>query len=257
MFSDERRAQILSYLEQNRSVAVSDLAQLFSSSESTIRRDLQELEQNGQVRRTHGGAIALGVASFEPTWQERNVQNADAKVRIGKIGASLVQDNQTILLDSGTTTLQIARHLQAQNVTVVTNSLAIASELSGRPNVHLVMLGGELRTTTGAFVGPFAEQMLSHLHVDTLFLGANGMDASGVTTPNAVEAATKQAMLKAANQIVVASDQSKIGQVSFVQVCHWKEISMLLTDNLEDTELRDVLNRNQVEVKFAPELIDS
>ncbi len=230
VFADERKAQIVTYLNQHKRVTVAELAQIFSSSESTIRRDLQELEELGLLKRTHGGAIAAEVAGFEPTFQERNVQNSEAKERIGRLAASFVQDGEIILLDAGTTTIQIAKHLSARNVTVVTNSIAIAAEVQNNPGTHLVMLGGELRQTTGAFVGPFAEQMLSQLHVDLLFLGANGLYSGGVTTPNSVEAATKKAMVHCAERTMVVADASKIGQVSFVQVCSWTCIDALITD---------------------------
>ncbi|GMA62447.1 DeoR/GlpR family DNA-binding transcription regulator [Alicyclobacillus fastidiosus] len=242
MFADERKAHIVAYLNQHKRVTVADLAQIFSSSESTIRRDLQELEELGQLKRTHGGAIAAEIAGFEPTYQEKNVQNSGAKERIGQLAAGMVKDGEIVLLDAGTTTIQIAKHISARNVTVVTNSVAIAAELQSNPTVHVVMLGGELRQTTGALVGPFTEQMLSQLHVDVLFLGANGIHPGGVTTPNAVEAATKRAMVTSAKRTIVVADATKVSQVSFVQVCPLNRIDGLITDEqIDDSPLVQAL----------------
>lgn len=251
MFAQERKNLILSHLETQQRVTVTELAGLLSSSESTIRRDLQELEEQGMLQRTHGGAVLTDTASHEPTWQERDVTNADAKVKIGELASKLVREGDTVLLDSGTTTVHIARRLRGRNVTVVTNSVAIASELSTSELVHLVMLGGDLRPTTGALVGPFTEQMLHQLHVDILFLGANGLHSGGVTTPNAVEAATKRAMVRAANSVVVAADLSKIGQINFVDVCSWQDVDMLVMDGAIDDEMfNQALAEHNVSVRY-------
>lgn len=251
MFVPERQAQIIAYLQTQRRATVAELAALLDSSESTIRRDLQELEQARQLKRTHGGAVLDDHAGYEPTWQEKGVEHADAKARIGTTAAALVEDGDTVLLDAGTTTWQIAVQLRDRPITVVTNSLAVANELATGFAGQLVVLGGELRPTTGAFVGPFTEQMLRQLHVDMLFLGANGMHEGGVTTPNAVEAATKRAMVAAAKHVAVASDVSKIGQTSFVHVCSWDAVHTLVTDEkVDDESFARALQDNHVAVRM-------
>ncbi|WP_284200117.1 DeoR/GlpR family DNA-binding transcription regulator [Alicyclobacillus sacchari] len=148
MFADERKAQIATYVQTHKSATVSMLAQMLATSESTIRRDLQELEEHGQLRRTHGGAIAVEVASFEPTWQEKHVRHAEEKARIARCAVKRIAPGQTVLLDGGTTTYQIAKQLSVDGVTVITNSVDIASELTAKAGVHLVVLGGEFRNTT-------------------------------------------------------------------------------------------------------------
>lgn len=250
MFVPERQAHILAYLQAHRRATVAELAALLESSESTIRRDLQELEQARQLTRTHGGAVLADHAGYEPTWQEKGVERADAKARIGATAAEMVEDGDTVLLDAGTTTWKIAVQLRDRPITVVTNSLAVANELSTDFAGQLILLGGELRPTTGALVGPFTEQMLRQLHVDILFLGANGMHEGGVTTPNAVEAATKRAMVGAAKHVVVASDGSKIGQTSFVHVCSWDVVHTLVTDqNVDDESFAQALHADHVAVR--------
>lgn len=247
LFADERKAQIATYVQTHKSATVSMLAQMLATSESTIRRDLQELEEHGQLRRTHGGAIAVEVASFEPTWQEKHVRHAEEKARIARCAVKRIAPGQTVLLDGGTTTYQIAKQLSVDGVTVITNSVDIASELTAKAGVHLVVLGGEFRNTTGALVGPFTEQMLSGVHVDIAFLGANGVDPTGITTPNTLEAATKRAMVACAQTVCVVADRSKFGQVSFVRICEWKDVDVLYSDApLDDPELAGALQRNDV-----------
>jgi DeoR family fructose operon transcriptional repressor len=254
MLADERRLRILERLAQQRSVTVSELAEAFGASESTIRRDLDDLERQGLLRRTHGGAVAVdAVASFEPSLQEKDVRYPQEKQAIARAAAELVRPGDTVLLDAGTTTLQIARQLATLELTVVTNSVPIAMELSSTPQarVHLMLLGGDLRRTTGALVGPFAERMLADLHVDLLFLGANGLHADrGVTTPNPLEAAVKAAMIRSARRVAVVADHSKVGQVSLVKVCDWDEVDLLITDR-PAPQLADVLAQHGVRLVAA------
>ncbi|GMA49447.1 DeoR family transcriptional regulator [Alicyclobacillus contaminans] len=254
MLADERRRRILDWLERAQSATVSELAVMFGASESTIRRDLQELDEQGLLKRTHGGAVPLEMAGFEATIQEKHAQRLAEKVQIAKRALDMIRPGDTVLLDSGSTTLQIARLLPDMDVTVVTNSLAIAQELSTYQRVQLVVLGGELRTTTGAMVGPFTEMLLAQLHVDRLFLGANGVDfVHGITTPNAVEAATKRAMMRAAREVVLVADHSKLRQRSLVKICDMGDVDTFITDApLSATDL-ERLAHETVCVQFAGE----
>lgn len=231
MFADERKTRILFLLNRSQSILVSDVAQSLSVSETTIRRDLQDLEEQGLLKRTHGGAIALEMASFEPSMVEKADFHAEQKTQIAQQAVSMIQTGDTLLLDSGTTTLQIARMLPDQDLTVVTNSLPIASELSRSKWIKLVMLGGELRSNTEALVGTFCENMLRELHVDKAFIGANGVDIyKGVTTANISEASTKRAMVNAAREVILVADHSKFGQVYFAKICDIKDLSCVITD---------------------------
>ncbi|MCL6453895.1 MAG: DeoR/GlpR family DNA-binding transcription regulator [Alicyclobacillus sp.] len=252
VFAPERHAHILQHLQRHRRATVSELANLLQTSESTVRRDLQELERARRLKRTHGGAVLQEHAAYEPTWQEKGGERTEAKARIGAAAASLVEDGDTVLLDAGSTTVHVARALQSRTLTVVTNSLVIADELAGDASKQLLLLGGELRPNTGAMVGPFTEQMLSQMHVDILFLGVNGMHDGGVTTPNVMEGATKRAMVRAAKHVVVVSDVSKVGQVSLVQVCTWDAVDTLVVDEgLDDPALNQALAGHGVRVVVA------
>ncbi|SFU48564.1 DeoR/GlpR family DNA-binding transcription regulator [Alicyclobacillus macrosporangiidus] len=252
MFADERKARILESLNAQGRATVADLARRLGVSASTIRRDLQDLETLGLLRRAHGGAVAAHVAAFEPSVQEKNVQHPAEKFAIGQAAARLVNPGDTVLMDAGTTTLQVARHLSAP-VTVITNSVDVAREMSDRPGVHLMLVGGELRPATGALVGPWAEAALARVHVDILFLGANGIDpARGITTPHPLEAAVKAAMVRSARRIILVADHSKSGQVSLMQVCTLGEVDTWVTDQAPPLDIAAACQSLGVEVLVAP-----
>lgn len=249
MFADERKMHILAELKEKQSVSVSELARDLDTSDSTIRRDLQELEEQGHLKRTHGGAVSNEVASFEPSLQEKYVQYQQEKYAIANIAAKMVQSGETILLDAGTTTMQIAKAIAGKNITVVTNSLLIGQELSSQSNIDLLMLGGGLRRTTGALVGPFTESLLARINVDTLFLGANGIElAHGITTPNITEAAVKTAMIRSAKRVVLAADHSKLNQISLYKVCESCDLDVFITDRDLPVEYQTFFEENNVEV---------
>ncbi len=252
MFADERKTRILFLLSQSQSILVSDAATSLGVSETTIRRDLQDLEEQGLLKRTHGGAIALEMASFEPSMIEKADFHAEQKMQIAKQAVAMVQKGDTLLLDSGTTTLQMARILPDQDLTVVTNSLPIGSELARRKNIKLIMLGGELRSNTEALVGAFCEMMLQTIHVDKVFLGANGIDPSrGVTTPNIAEASIKRAMVQAGRQIILVADHSKFGQIHFAKICDIRDISCIITDELPNAEYMSLFFKQNVALRTS------
>ncbi|HET7658341.1 MAG TPA: DeoR/GlpR family DNA-binding transcription regulator [Bacillales bacterium] len=231
MFSDERKAQILNRLETMQRVTVPELARHLKVSESTIRRDLQDLEEQGQLKRTHGGAVTKEVSSFEPTVQEKVVHFPIEKSAIARKAVTFIEPGDTILLDAGTTTLEIARQLPDIDITVLTNSMLIGQIVSQLNYAHLMLLGGEHRKTTGALTGPLTETLLSQINTDKLFLGANAVEKDrGVMTPNAMEAATKRAMIRSAREVILVADHSKLGKISLVKVCDLTDIDVFLTD---------------------------
>ena len=231
MFSDERKTAILNLLSRNQRLTVTDAALELNVSESTIRRDLQDLEEQGLLKRTHGGAVPIELASFEPSVQEKSLLFLKEKSDIASLALKFIGPGDTIILDAGTTTLEIARQLPDIPLTAVTNSLEISLELAKRKKVSPVVIGGELRSTTGALVGAFSDLILSRLNADKLFLGANGVHLTrGITTANSLEAATKQAMIRAAREVYLVVDHSKLEQVHMVQVCDINEVDYLLSD---------------------------
>ena len=237
MFAEERKGKITEMIKNGKSVRVSELAKQFGVSESTIRRDLADLETIGMIKRTHGGAVDNFVTSFEPSFAEKEDKYAKEKEYIGKLAASFIKDGDTIILDSGTTTKYIVPNITAKNVTIITNSLNIAYELSNNSNFEVIVTGGLLRTRTQALVGDIAQGTLRQFRVDKAFIGANGVSLRfGVTTPNVVEAATKRAMMENAKEIFLVIDSSKFDQVSFALTCPVNTIDYIVTDRIEESE---------------------
>ncbi|RIV28104.1 DeoR/GlpR transcriptional regulator [Alicyclobacillaceae bacterium I2511] len=257
MFADERKKIMLARLASHSRLTVGEICRELDASESTVRRDLQDLEELGLLKRTHGGAVALEIASFEPSLLEKDVAFSEEKHTIAELACSLIQPEETILLDAGTTTLEVARILPNYRLTVVTNSLPIAQELSSREAVQLLLVGGEYRPRTGACVGLVAVQTLQKLRVDRVFLGTNAVDVNfGVSTPNAGECATKTAMVDTAREVVLVADHSKLDHVSMFQVCSLARLAVFVTDRALPLVYQEECRVHQIQV-VVPEPIDS
>lgn len=252
LLGEERKLRILELVEQRRAIRVRDLSSRLRASVASIRRDLDDLERSGRLRRTHGGAVSNEAAAFEPSLAEKADQRSSAKTAIATAAMRLIEANSTILLDAGTTTLQIARQLKKRlDVKVVTNAPNMAAELA-EAKVDVLVTGGSLRPRTMALVGPLAENALAGLHVDKLFLGANGVDlAKGVTTPNLVEAETKKAMLQCAKEVVLVADSSKLGEVTFAQVCSLERLHRFITDDGASPQTLKAIAKRGVDVIVA------
>ena len=241
MFAEKRQEKIAEILKEKSSIKVSKLSNIFNVSESTIRRDLQDMEQNGLLTRTHGGAIPVKKTNFEPTFEEKEDRKHYEKADIGGGATSLIENNDTIILDSGTTTLEIAKNIKAKNVTVITNSLDIALELSNKEDIELIIAGGTLRKVTRAMVGYLTEATLRNFRVDKAFIGANGISVEeGITTPNFTEAQSKKAMMNVANKVFVVADSSKFNEVSFSVISPIRAVTAIITNiDLDKAVIKD------------------
>ena len=239
MFAEERKQQILAVLQRVPAVRVADLGRTLQVSVASIRRDLAELERFGLLKRTHGGALSNRFALSEPSLAEKEDRHQAEKAAIAVAAAALVEPGDTIFLDAGTTTRAIAMELRSRRgITVVTNGLNIAWELASS-DLELVLTGGQLRRSVLSQVGPLAEKAIAGLHVDKLFLAANGVDVDkGVTTPNLAEAQTKGAMIQSARYVVLVADHTKFGHVAFGRICSLDQVHAVITD---DGAARDVL----------------
>lgn len=212
-------------------------------SESTVRRDLKELEEAKLLKRTHGGAVSLISVNFEAAYPDKADRFLDEKLRIARKAVEMIQEGDAILLDAGTTTLQIAKELKNfSNIKVITNSIMALNELKDCRNIEVSITGGMLRPDTMAFVGPMTERSLEMVRVDKAFLGTNGLDLEeGITTPNILEAATKRKMIAIAKQVILLADHSKIGKVSFCKVADVTEIDHCIVDSgAPDKFLREI-----------------
>jgi DeoR family fructose operon transcriptional repressor len=250
MMTAERRRQILEVLATDSRAEVPALAARFGVSESTIRRDLQVLSQDGAVERTRGGAVPA--SRFEPSFREKETAHLAEKTAIARAAAELVQPGQTVFLDAGTTTLELARVLCGRtDVTVATNSIPIAVELA--QHLRLIVTGGQAKEQTLALVGPLAERSIEQMHVDIAFLGMNGVAiGAGLTTPTWEEAATKARMIASGRTAVVLADSSKLGAVSFARVAGLDEVDLLLTDENAPADMVEALRAAGLRVEVAP-----
>jgi DeoR family transcriptional regulator, aga operon transcriptional repressor len=226
----ERLGVILEELSNGGSVAVADLWPRLGVSAATIRRDLELLEEQRLLSRTHGGAVAQGVL-YELPLRYKTARHHDEKRKIALEAAARVPEGTAIGLTGGTTTTEVARMLvDRQRLTVVTNALNIASELAVRPNIKLVVTGGLARSESYELVGPLAEQSLAELHVDMVFIGVDGISATdGLTTHHEVEAHTNRALIERAGRVIVVTDGSKLGAVAFARICAISAVDELIT----------------------------
>ena len=253
--TSNRRERIVSLLREQGSVQIPMLAERFRVSTQTLRKDLNFLDDKGICTRSSGGAI-LRRAHPSPTEEAIDVKRtlfADEKVRIGRSAASLIKNNESVLLDSGTTALQVARHIEPEaSLVVVTNDVGIMNELVTRENVQLVFLGGTLRRKNLSFYGTQTERALQDLHVDKLILAADGFDIEkGLTTHFEPEALLNRMMCRAASEIIVIADSSKFGRICLHKVLEPQGISKLVTDTGIPESAREALTRIGVEVIIA------
>jgi DeoR family transcriptional regulator of aga operon len=230
MHQAERLGVVLEELSTSGSVSVTELCERLGVSAATIRRDLELLEEQRLLTRTHGGAVAQMV-SYELPLRYRSARRQEQKRRIGQEAAGRIHDGAVIGLTGGTTTTEVARAIAHRPLTVVTNALNIASELAIRPNIKLVVTGGVARAETYELVGPIADRVVADLNLDIVFIGVDGMSATdGLTTHHEIEAHTDRALMDRAANVVVVSDSSKLGRTAFVQICPIDAVHELVTD---------------------------
>jgi DeoR family transcriptional regulator of aga operon len=236
MRQEERLSLILEELAAQGSVGVAELARGLHVSTASIRRDLQLLERQRLLSRTHGGAVA-GSMTYELPLRYRGGQHRDEKRRIAAAAAARVDDHVfTVGLTGGTTTTEVARQLvDRQGLTIVTNALNVAAELAVRPNLKLVVTGGTARSESYELVGPQAEVVLSMMNLDLAFVGVDGLTAAGgLTTYHDVEAHTNGILIERARRVIVVADGSKVGRLAFARICGIGDVQELITDASAD-----------------------
>jgi DeoR family transcriptional regulator, aga operon transcriptional repressor len=250
MLNGERRRAILELLQRDGRVLVGDLSKRFRTSLITIRKDLESLHRDGQLERTHGGALPKKTGALKDSpLQEKERMHRQEKVRIATAAAHMVRQGQVIILDSGTTTTAIARACQHfKSLTIITNATNIAAELAETP-VEVILTGGVLRQNSYSLVGPLAEESLRKLSADLLFLGVDGFDVRyGLTTPNLLEARVNRAMAESARRTVVVCDSSKFGKRSLSLILPTSAVHETITDkNISRADLK-VLRKANIKV---------
>ena len=246
----ERHDQILSLIKERGRATVQELSDLFRVSEATIRRDLEELNQSGQIRRTHGGAVVTGKAPKEPPIVQRIGERSDQKSHIGKAAAELIKNGETIFLGSGTTVIEVARNLPSDIcLTVITNSLPVVNELATHPGIELIVIGGMLRSSELSTVGHLAEQAVREFRADRVFLGMYAIDVEGGFTNDYLpEIMTDRAIISIGKQVIVLADYSKFSRVSSMSIAPVTAAHMIITDQITPQEIVDKLNDRGLQV---------
>jgi DeoR family transcriptional regulator, aga operon transcriptional repressor len=250
LLAEGRRRKILELVEQAGQVTIHEVVKRFAVSAVTARSDLDALSENGVVMRSHGGAVRYEPTQDYPLKLKAMLHRVE-KSRIGQAAAQLVRANETIILDSGTTTAEIAKALKRAKfkTTVITNALNIANELADATDISLIMLGGLLRTVSYSFVGPQAEAMLRDLNADRLFLAVDGFDLEGGPfTPDVLEAQLNGLMMKVAREVTVVADSTKLSRRSLFRIGPIESVHRLITDSRAPEDFTSALRRKGMEV---------
>lgn len=252
---NERHEYILDILRKQSSVSVTSFASQLNVSEVTIRKDLSYLESLNLLYRAHGFAILINPYINDRHINEKEKINTEKKHAIGLFAASLITDNDSIIIASGTTVLSLAREIiTSTHLTVVTAAVNVATVLAKDPNIDVVQLGGILRNSSVSVVGPFAEKMMQDFSCSKLFIGVDGFDTSfGLTTTNLMEANLNRIMMKAAQKVIVLADSSKFGLRGFSKICDISEIDQVITDDKAPHQFLDKLNDVGIEVSIVSE----
>ena len=231
MLTEQRRGRLLEMVRLQGFASLPALAVELDVSESTIRRDLDYLEESGTAKRTHGGVFYTGPSPKLAHFDQRQSTQWEKKKQIAHRAAMLIEDTDTILLDGGSTTYELAQLLIGRPLQVVTNSLPVANLFTASPNTDLILLGGYVHQTTGITLGPYANQMLGELNVRRAVLSVAGISDRGFFNRNLLLVETEQAMMRAADEVIVVADSTKFGHQALAQICDLGEVHTLVVDN--------------------------
>ena len=257
MSAEFRRSQLIELVRRQGFAPLPELAKALDVSESTIRRDLAHLEREGTTQRTHGGAFYTGPSPNLPHFEQRQNARWDKKRAIARCAAELVEDNDTVLLDGGSTTYELARLLVGRPLQVVTNSLPVANLFSSTVGADLIVIGGYVHGRSGTVQGPHAEEMIRSLHVRRAIISAAGVNERGLFNSNLQTAAAEQAMLEAAEEVLAVIDSTKFGHQSLAFVTEFSAIHRIVVDDGLSADWQARLQDAGVDVVIAPAVQDA
>lgn len=249
----ERQKQILSLLSKQGRLSINEIVEQFSISVATARRDLESLASQGKAQRVHGGVIAVEQAPPELPILERENEQADEKARIGLSAANLVADKETVFLGSGTTVLEVARHLRnRKNLTVITNSLPVLNALAGAEGITVISLGGMLRDSEMSFIGHITEQALTEVRADKVIMGTRGLSLEhGLTNDYLQETLTDRAILKIGREVILVADHTKVNRVATALLAPLDSMQTFVTDSKADKKFIQALKKQGIQVIVA------
>ncbi len=256
LLNTERRQQIAQFVKERKQATVAELSEHFDVSEATIRRDLEKLDSEGEIRRAHGGAVAAERAAPEPPVVQRMVENDEEKRRIGRAAAQLIQDGEVIFLGSGTTTLEVARNLDdRENLTVITNALNVANQLADKQNITVIVTGGLLRHLELSLIGHITEQALKELRADKVIMGMRAISIEeGLTNDYLPETMTDRAIVDFSSEVILVADHTKFGKVSTALVAPVTSVHKIVTDAGTSPQVIADFRAKGVEVIIAPDV---
>jgi DeoR/GlpR family transcriptional regulator of sugar metabolism len=255
MLANQRREKILELLQEDGSAKVIKLSKIFKVSEVTIRQDLEKLESEGSIRREHGGAFLKNVEVGVKSFTLLNQDNLEKKKIIGIKAAELIDSGETIILDSGSTTTEIAKNLIGRSgLTVITNALNIALMLGAEPGIDVIVTGGEFKPPTLSLTGQKAASFFEDIHVDKLFLATAGISLrSGLTYPSLSDIVVKKAMIEAADVTYLVADSTKIGKNAFASLGALSLIDYIITDSFINPDQMQLFKDHEIELIIAEE----
>ncbi len=250
--TEDRRVRLLEIVRQKGFASLAALADELQVSESTVRRDLDQIEDQGEAKRTHGGVVYTGPSPKLAHFEQRQSSNWEKKRQIALAASTLIEDGDTVLLDGGTTTYELAQLLVKRPLQVVTNSLPVANLFTAGQAAELVLIGGYIHPRTGVSLGPYANEMLRDLHVRRAVLSVGGIHDRGCYNSNLLLVETERAMMQSADEVIVVADSTKFGHRSLAHLCGLEEIDRLVVDSEITEEWRRRLVGCGVGLVVAP-----
>lgn len=254
MLAEERRSRMLEIVQQKRFASLSELVEQLAVSESTVRRDLELLEEIGAARRIHGGVLYTGASPQMPHFESQEGHQASGKRAIARQTAELISDGETLLLDGGSTTYEVARWLVGRPLHIVTTSLPVANLFASDANSDLVFIGGNICPRSGVARGPYANAMLERVRVRKTILSVAAVNDEGYFNNDLLLVETERAMMRAADEVIVVADSTKFGRSSLAHICELSDVDKLVADSSLGEHWHDVLSRAGVTVVRAREL---
>ncbi len=252
MSVEQRRARLLEMIRRESFATLPELVTQLEVSESTVRRDLDYLEASGTAKRTHGGVFYTGPSPRLDHFERRQSEQWEKKRQIAQAAADCIADGETLLLDGGSTTYELARLLVHRPLQVVTNSLPVANLFTSSDTIDLVLIGGYLHSRTGVLVGPYANHMLAELSVQRAVLSVAGANEQGFYNSNLLLVETERQMMKSSDEVMILADSTKFGHRSLARLCPLSQADIVVADDGLDAAWRERLAAAEVELVVAP-----